>query len=277
MKRSTPGYGIGGVVAVLVIAAFAARGDDPVRPIETPPENSIRVMTWNVNWGVPGPNQALKVIEKAQADIVCLQETNSAWEKLLRARFAKRYPFMEFRQCTSAAGGLAYLSRFTGKETAVVPTVTGWFDQWIMSFDTPLGEVQIGNVHLQPSATDRGQITLTSCLTAAGRRLAETRRFQEKLLPDLPTLVAGDYNENDDDTSVQLLRRAGMTDALSQFDRSTKTWHWSLGSLNLSARFDHILYSGLHCYSAEVIKGGASDHWPVVAVFGREEKEQNEE
>jgi endonuclease/exonuclease/phosphatase (EEP) superfamily protein YafD len=59
-----------------------------------------------------------------------------------------------------------------------------------------------------------------------------------------------------------------MLNALPEFDRSTATWQWRTSVGTLSRRMDHIVYSPeLHCSSARVLRAGASDHFPVEAVF----------
>jgi endonuclease/exonuclease/phosphatase family metal-dependent hydrolase len=41
--------------------------------------------------------------------------------------------------------------------------------------------------------------------------------------------------------------------------------------VTLHRRMDHIVYSPeMHCCSAEVVRSGASDHFPVTAVFTKQ-------
>jgi endonuclease/exonuclease/phosphatase (EEP) superfamily protein YafD len=83
-------------------------------------------------------------------------------------------------------------------------------------------------------------------------------------------LVAGDFNDSEHSRVVNWLKHKGMINALPQFDRSTATWEWHYGVVNLHRRMDHILYpSELQCRSAQVLRDGASDHFPVQAVFSR--------
>ena len=63
-----------------------------------------------------------------------------------------------------------------------------------------------------------------------------------------------------------------MVNALPQFDRNSPTWKWKTSVVTLERRMDHILYSlELDCIAAKVIPAGASDHFPVKAIFTREE------
>src|SRR5687767_4438514 len=54
----------------------------PIR--ELPAGPTVRVMTYNVNWGAVRPNLAVAAIREADADVVCLQETTPEWETYLR-------------------------------------------------------------------------------------------------------------------------------------------------------------------------------------------------
>ena len=89
------------------------------------------------------------------------------------------------------------------------------------------------------------------------------------LEPDVPTLVAGDFNESEYGGAVAAIRKRGFRSALPEFSDDT-TWSWPTSLGKVSRRFDHIVYGqGLEVLSAEVVKAGHSDHLPVMAVFER--------
>ena len=242
---------------------------------ETPAVPTVRVMTYNVNWGFPRPDLAARAIAESDADIVCLQETTAAWEQHLRASLAKHYQFMTFKNTGRGAGGMAFLSKLPGEQLALIPSPIGWFDGYAMTFPTPFGRIQVLNVHLRPSVNDQGRVTISSYLTTGAIRRREIECFAKGLKPDLPALIVGDFNEDDGGKAIRWLRDKGMTDALREFDTSTDTWRWQTSIITLRKRLDHIMYSeDLHCYDAKVIKAGASDHLPVVGVFGRKEEDR---
>jgi len=249
-----------------------------LRQPEIPTGPSLKVMTWNVNWGGPAPELAVQTILEADADIVCLQETTESWERYLRERLSARYPFMTFRPPSwRYAGGLAFLAKEPGEQVAFIPSDTGWFDAWIMRFRTQIGPVQIKNVHLQPIANDAGSLTIAAYFSSGKKHEREIRRFNNGLAAGVPTLVVGDFNEGDGGSAVKWLEKQGMTNALPEFDRNSHTWWWDLGWITLRKRLDHILYSPeLHCHSACVLQAEASDHLPVVAVFGLKQDEKKE-
>jgi endonuclease/exonuclease/phosphatase (EEP) superfamily protein YafD len=255
-------------ILILLLAVFLA-GCHSMRRAEAPSGPHFRVLTYNINWGMPPPDQAAAIIRKSGAEIVCLQETTPQWEAQLRAALSREYPYMEFRESQGRmGGGLAFLSKVPQSEVAYIPSNTGWFDGWIRKFETPLGPVQILSVHLHPPVSDRGGWTLGGYLFTSKDRLKEMQRFYPAHEPGTPMLVVGDFNDTQNCAAIKWLKRQGITSALPQFDRHSDTWEWQWGLIKLHRRMDHILYSfDLNCCSAEVIRAGASDHFPVAATF----------
>ena len=254
--------------AVFVTALVWAVGYQSVRHAETPGAPNFRVLTYNVNWGGAQPELAAQIIRDSGADIVCLQETTPEWEQFLRKHLRRDYSFAEFRNSRGRmGGGLAFLSKVPAREVAYIPSDTGWFDGWIMKFKTPTGPVQVVNVHLRPPVSDRGS-WVSGYVTTRDDRVREIERFYARREQDVPTLVAGDFNEGESSGVIDWLKQQNLSNALPQFDRYTPTWEWRTSMGTLRRRMDHIVYSPeLHCCSAEVVHAGASDHFPVQAVF----------
>jgi endonuclease/exonuclease/phosphatase (EEP) superfamily protein YafD len=143
-------------VALLAMLALVT-GCGATRLAETPTAPHFRILTYNVNWGGPAPEVAAEIIRESGADIVCLQETTPEWEQFLRKSLASDYSFAEFRNSKNRmGGGLAFLSKVRAREVAYIPSETGWFDGWIMEFETAAGPVQVLNVHLRPPVSDSG-------------------------------------------------------------------------------------------------------------------------
>ena len=147
----------------------------------------------------------------------------------------------------------------------------GWFDGWILALDTAIGPVQVLNIHLRPPVSERGS-WVSGYLFTGDDRLREMERFYSQRRPGLPTLVAGDFNDNPNSPVVRWLENQGMLNALPQFDRHAPTWEYRGSLVSLRRRMDHIVYSPeLHCCSARVRRAGASDHFPVEAVFAKQD------
>lgn len=238
------------------------------RTAHQPAGPHIHVLTYNVNWGEPRPDLAAEIIRRSGADIVCLQETTPQWEQYLRQVLRKDYPFAEFRNSrTRMGGGLGFLAKVPAQEVVYVPSQTGWFDGWIMKFQTEIGPVQIIGVHLRPPVSDNGS-WVSGYFTTSGDRRTEMKRFFGAREQQIPTLVMGDFNDGENSPVVRWLETQGMINALPEFDHYTPTWEWQTSLITLKRRMDHILYTpDLDCSAARVLPAGASDHFPVEAIL----------
>jgi endonuclease/exonuclease/phosphatase family metal-dependent hydrolase len=226
----------------------------------------FRIVTYNVNRG-SDPRQIAEVVRANNSDIVCLQEADG-FESGMRPALSNLYPTIEFHESDSrAGGGFGFLSKYPAREIAWVPSATGWFDAWIMAFETPIGPVQVLNVHLKPPIS-RGGSWVAGYFTTRGERRAEIEHFFSFCDPQLPVIVAGDFNDTPHSRAVRFLRHQGLKNALPQFDRHTPTWYWPMRPITLRRKMDHILYSHeLDCISARVNVTGPSDHFPVEVIF----------
>lgn len=253
------------VCGFLLAALCACRS---TRPPEVPGGPHVRVLTYNVNWGGARPDLAAEVIRHSGAEIVALQETTPEWEQYLRKTLGRDYRFSDFRNSKNrAGGGLAFLAKVPAREVAYVPSDTGWFDGWIMKFNTAIGPVQIINVHLRPPISDRGS-WVSGYFSTDDDRKREMERFYSKREQQIPTVALGDFNDGENSDVIRWLEARSMINALPQFDRYNPTWKWRTSAITLKRRMDHILYSpDLYCSSARVIPAGASDHFPVEAVL----------
>ena len=255
------------ILCVVVAAALSGCRSQPVRPEMTPTAPHFRVATYNINWGMPAPRETLRAIEATRADIVCLQEVSADWARYLLPHLREGYPYYEFRLWRGAAG-MAVFSRMPFRSVADLPPRAGWFPAWLIRAQTPVGEVEILNLHLKPPLSEGGAVTISAYLKAGRIHEAEVRDFCARMDSTLPRLVLGDLNEGDSGDGVGWLRERGMTDSLREFDRYTHTWRWRVGVVTVKKRMDHILYSEeLSCFDARVLPLGGSDHYPVVALF----------
>jgi vancomycin resistance protein VanJ len=256
---------------ILPILVFAVVGCRSVRPPEIPNRPHFTLLTYNVNWGAPRPDLAARAIVESKADIVCLQETTPEWEGFLRSALKSEYPFMHFRHPKDrAGGGVAFLSKSRSTEVAYVPSNSGWFDAWVRLFHTPAGPVQVLNVHLRPPVSDPGSFGVSGYLGTGDDRLTEMERFFAALRPNVPAIIAGDFNDHQNSPVIDWLEEKRFANALPQFDRRSPTWRWRYGVVTFRRRMDHIVYSPeFHCYNAAVLPAGASDHFPVRAVLGK--------
>jgi endonuclease/exonuclease/phosphatase (EEP) superfamily protein YafD len=223
----------------------------------------LTVSSFNVNFGLAGDDATLEAIATLDTDVVLLQETTPDWERLIRLRLGETYPFMEFHH-SPGAGGLATLCRCTVRHAALLPARHGWFPAWRALISSPLGEVQVLNVHLHPPISDSGSV-LSGVLTTPPIREREVVDFTAQLFADVPTVIAGDFNESDGD-AIGTLESRGFRSALPQ---DATTWRWDTSVGTITGRLDHLVYDErfLTPVDVEVIPAGRSDHFPVRGAF----------
>ncbi|MFN0249530.1 MAG: endonuclease/exonuclease/phosphatase family protein [Kofleriaceae bacterium] len=227
------------------------------------------LMSYNLNQGNPDPDSSMDAIEAGDADIVVLQETNAAWQTRLEERFAKLYPHRAFHP--RPFGGLAVLSKHPIKANELLARPKGAFSpaQRFVA-DTPLGEIQILNVHLRPNV-DRGNWLLGWKTTPPIRR-HEIETYWKKLSRSLPTIVAGDFNEAPDGSAVGFLADKGLSRVAT---KGPTTWHHAVrvGKKRISALsmdIDHVVVDrAFKATGGHVVDAGASDHRPVVVTLAR--------
>jgi endonuclease/exonuclease/phosphatase (EEP) superfamily protein YafD len=260
-------------VRLLPLLAAAAFGmflaASPAARAEAAP-HALRLLTYNVNYGNPDVAATLDAIEHADADVVLLQEVTSEWKHALLERLAARYPHRVFRvHPTRAAGGLAVLSRLPIEAEELLPCPErGWFPAERIILRTGFGKLQVLNVHLRP-AIDRGS-WIRGYVTTPPLRRREIEAYWRKMKYDLPTIVAGDFNEEPSGSAVAYLKRHGMARIPTA---GPTTWHYTTRVPGRTADLlrldiDHVLIDGtLAARDARVLDAGTSDHRPVVVTI----------
>jgi endonuclease/exonuclease/phosphatase family metal-dependent hydrolase len=227
----------------------------------------VAVMTYNLNYGLSGDLAGVRAIADADVDVVLLQEVTPAWERTLRNRLADAFPHQR-HHAHAHAGGVSILSRYPIVADELLPQVS-WFPAQRNEIDTPLGRVQTLNVHLRPPFSDSGSVVSGYFVTPKVRD-EEIELFLVALRDDLPTVIAGDFNEPDGPASARL-RARGFGNALGTFAPGAPTWRWPVPVLGeVENTLDHIWVDGdLVAVDAWVEDRGRSDHKPVVALLQR--------
>lgn len=258
---------MGRIAAILALLLLASCSGQRM-PVEPEPGTAhVRVMTYNVNYGLAGDEGAVEAIRAGDADIVLLQETTPEWEEALREALGTQYPHMSFRHCCGA-GGLAVLSREPFEEKSYVDSPSGWFPALIVIAESDIGQIQVMNVHLHPPVSESGSI-VSGYFSTPNVRLEEISSFYEHLDPDMPTLVGGDFNEKEWGKAASFLETRGFTSVLPEYHPKQRTWRWMTSVGEIDSRLDHIMYDErLEPLDSWVLEEGRSDHLPVVAVFG---------
>lgn len=262
------------LVAVIAIGCAA-----PQRQPQAPPPNTpvLRVMTYNVNYGLVGDPETVDAIRAGNANLVLIQESTEPWEEVLRAELGSRYAYIAFHHCCGA-GGLGILSQYPFSDPDVIePPDGGWFPASRVIVEGPLGPLQVLNVHLRPAVSESGSV-VSGYLSTPPIRKRQMERFYAAIDPSLPTLIVGDFNEGDGGRAIGFLRQRGFRSALPEFEAPQKTWHWNTSVGTVSAQLDHIVYDDrLAPLDVHVLYRGRSDHFPVVGVFRTAPKKRTDE
>ena len=180
----------------------------------------VLLMTYNVDYANVDHAASLDAIEQANPDVVLLQEIDTSWKAALLARFRANYPHRVFHTRGRPAGGLAVLSKLPIESDQLIPTpLPGWFPAERIVLETNLRPLQILHVHLRP-AWDGGW--LKGFLTTPPLRLQEIEAYW-KTIANLPTIVAGDFNEDPTGLAVEFLEGKGLTRAVTT---GPTTWRY---------------------------------------------------
>ena len=250
-------------VATLLALVGCASGGDPV-PLRTDAPR-LRVLTYNMNFGVAGDRAGVDAITSAAPDIALLQETNDEWQAVLTGL----YPHERFQGPKSewVAGGMAVLSKWPIKSIEELTTTAGPFFAWRIVVDAPGGPIQLVNVHLHPPMDMQSGSWVVGYFSTRAVREQEAKDHIAKIDPSLPTIVAGDFNEEDEGRAIALFRARGFASALPRFRPDADTWQWPVGATTLKFRLDHVLYeeAKFTAIAADVVDKGRSDHAPVWA------------
>jgi endonuclease/exonuclease/phosphatase (EEP) superfamily protein YafD len=251
--------------SVLLLATVAGVPDARAQ------RGALRLMTYNLNFGNPDVAATLTAIESGNADIVLLQEVTAQWRDALSKRFAERYPHHTFHVHTRMAGGLAVLSKLPieSDELWAPPAGTGaWFPAQRLVVTTPFGALQLLNVHLRP-ARDRGS-WLRGFMTTREVRRNEIAAHWRAMNRELPTIVAGDFNEDAGGRAIDYLAKQGLVRVKTS---GPATWHYQTIARGraidvLRMDIDHVMIDR-HLVGSEgrVLDAGTSDHRPVVVTI----------
>lgn len=244
---------------LLLVALVVTLSASPALAGET-----LRIATYNVNFGLAGDPLTLQAIADTEADIIALQETNAEWQRAIEDELSDTFPHRVFHHCCRA-GGLALLSRFPVTIDKTVAGLEGWFPAWHATVNAPDGPIRLVVLHLRPPVSNTGNL-FTGYFLASAIHTAELEAFVGDLeLDAMPTVVLGDLNESPTGAAITALEHRGMTNALPRFDPDAVTWRWNTKLGEIVNTLDHVLVSShFEVEGAEVLEIGRSDHLPVV-------------
>lgn len=240
-------------------------------PASNPAAGRVSVLSYNVNYGVAGAAELERIVREADADLVLLQETNQETERALAELARERYREARYHHPVKLLPeGLAVLSKLPIEEDELIPSAVDWFPANRLVLRASWGRFEAVNTHLRPAISDSGS-WVVGYFSTGHYRASEMKRVVARLDSELPTFFAGDFNESDDGDAISLLRERGFSPAIATSSPSTTTWRWVGGSVPLELRLDDVVAedAGFKVVSAEVLRAGMSDHFPVKVVLER--------
>lgn len=246
------------------LAVLFGCGPAPLTPRDpTPGVVHFEVQTYNMNNDQSGDVATIEAAGYANADILCLQEVTKEFEQGLRKDYSDRYPYMLF-QSMADAGGLAVVSKFPLTDKGYHLEPHDWHPAWHVEVETPMGPVQLLNVHLRSMFSGQSS-RITAYLTVNRDHIQELQAFTESCSKSVPTLVVGDFNEEPSGVSLRFLEDRGFQNALPLYHPGQGTWR-DPKAWQMNQTIDHILFDqGFEPLNAWVEQRGNSDHLPVVA------------
>ena len=196
-----------------------------VSPVFEPLRRTGRLASWNINFGNQRVEQVAAELEKADADVVCLQETTRQSEDYLVSALKDRYPHHE----AFGHQGLYYAERFLvlSKEPwqsiRYVPPSRRFFGCVLMEAIFCGTPVQIVSVHLAPF-TGNGVDSLAGLYAAMGQTEVdhqhEIQAALELVSLKAPVVILGDFNSLAGMIAPRTLKEAGLADAFETLEPS---------------------------------------------------------
>ncbi|MCO8120107.1 endonuclease/exonuclease/phosphatase family protein [Stieleria sp. TO1_6] len=237
---------------------------------------SIRVATYNLNWGNRRGDQVLDAIKTAAPDVICLQETTLQSERFLRERLADTHPHFHAIGHNGRYAGerFAVASKIELSDLTFAPPTAGLFGFYSARVNFAGTRIHIVNVHLTPFQIKRGggiRDAMTALSTTEDKHAIEIDAIIDAIDCQRPTIVAGDFNSISSFQAPIRLVGLGLIDAYASIHDDADahpTWNWPTRPLPLVLRIDYIFHTPhFTTTESEIIRRDGSDHSLVVAVL----------
>jgi len=258
-------------VAPVPVPAPHARAEAPP-PRERDISREFTVATFNMNWGNVDLADTVRVLAGAEADAICMQETNPESERAIREGLSRVYPHMHFTKNVRYSSGFAVLSRTPLSNVRFLEPEFGFFGT--LFADIALGgrRVRVASVHLEPvvprDGEDAGEI-LALFFKVEGLHLKEIARIAAELPAGVPSIVAGDLNSASFGSAPRFLKNRGFVDsfaAVTPKPDAHTTWHWNHRGTDLRFRIDYVFHSPeMRTLGSRIVEAPSSDHKLVVS------------
>lgn len=240
--------------------------------------DTFRIATFNINYGNVNLTDIVRTIRKADADVICLQETTNAYrndsETRLKREFLKTHPYIYFvgHKGRYAAERFGFLSKYPLADCRLAPPVHGLFGTCFATLKLPDGDVRLANVHLSPFQVARGSNAVgafRAISAVESRHKLEIEAIVRNLNPKVRTIVCGDFNSLSTFVAPRTLSGLGLQDSFAAFTEtadSHPTWRWPIKGMPVQFRIDYIFHSShFNTATSNVLPTVGSDHSLLVS------------
>lgn len=241
------------LIAIRYLPYLVSSSSDP------PPENSMRVMAFNIFQRNSDLEAITAIILEQDPDILALQELTPEISEQLLLSLEENYPYHTLDLQTGVEGqGL--FSRYPINQVSDLPD----YNFLSARVETPSGPVHIFNIH-----------TPTLFPTTWDKDIKIQRSFIEELMSDVglseePVIVLGDFNTTPQSENYAILT-SGLTDAFTESGRGLGFGYPARPKFGVDlptpiVRIDYIFINPLFkSFETRVLKeSGGSDHRPVI-------------
>ena len=260
----------------------------------------LKVMTYNVlsfNYNDPTVTdqacKSMKLILEAAPDVVMLQEGGAAginWIDIpslqpFRSQIMARYPYTysspeglnimsRYPFVTKALGEPQYLRSALGYNRENYAHLARAYDLQLPSgkqlrlIDFRLQSYHLSfgknmNIRISPDVKPSPLERMKRSFSLRGKNAEAIRQAIDGSTGNL--IVCGDMNDVTTSHVYRVIKGNDMTDAWAEVGNG---YAFTFNRHHLPFRIDHILYRGnLQVIEAQRIKGGSSDHYPLMATF----------
>ena len=284
-----------------VFKMYVPFNDEPERLAASVESTSVlKVMTYNVlsfNYNDPTidakDSQSIKLILDANPDVVMLQEGGAAgvhWMDIPSLRFYLDRIKVQFPYVYSSPEGLNILSRYpfttqTLGEPQYIRSVLGYnrelksylaraydlelpsgkqlrfIDFRLQSYHLSFGKNM--NIRISPDVKPSPLERMKRSFALRGKNAEDIRQAIDESPENV--IVCGDMNDVTSSHVYWTIRGDDMTDAWAEVGNG---YAYTFNRHHLPFRIDHVLYRGaLQALEAQRIKGGSSDHYPLMVTF----------
>jgi endonuclease/exonuclease/phosphatase family metal-dependent hydrolase len=134
-------------LALAFVACAPRRTPEPQR-------TELTVLTWNLYFRAHDQPGVEEVLAEVDPEVVFLQETTAAWQ----ARLGGRFPYEQWVNGPEEGGGVALLSKYPLDSLTVHQVQGARFPAQRAEIQTPLGPIEVLNLHLIPPFGPRGSL-----------------------------------------------------------------------------------------------------------------------